>query len=337
MKWKVLLVLVFAVSMVLAACGSSSTSLVQTEQSGNSQKEASASTEKKLRIAYVPGMTIDPFYISMKFGAEEMAKKLGVELIWTGSPEWDYAKQSPIVDSLVAEKVDAIIITPTDEKAMVAPLKRAKQAGIPVFTVDTNVSDDSVYVANVTADNVQGGMLGADTLAKLIGESGKVLVIGTKPGITTGDEREKGFKEQIKKYPNIQIIATEYTDDQIAVSAKKTADVLLAHPDLAGIFVGSGLSGTGVAQTLRVQNLQNKVKLISYDAGPDQVKALKAGEMQALISQKPLEEARSVMQMAVDYIQGKKDMKKLTVLDNVSVTVENVDKPEVQQWLYRSE
>lgn len=337
MNFKALMTLVLVLSMALTACGSSNSSQTQTEQSNNSQKEETDSANKKLRIAYVPGMTTDPFYISMKFGAEEMAKQLGVELIWSGSPEWDYSKQSPIVDSLVAEKVGAIIITPTDEKAMVAPLKRAKQAGIPVFTVDTNVSDDSVYVANVTSDNVQGGMLGADTLAKLIGESGKVLVIGTKPGITTGDEREKGFKEQIKKYPNIEIVATEYTDDQVSVSAKKTADVLLGHPDLAGVFVTSGLSGTGVAQTLRVKNLQNKVKLVSYDAGPEQVKALKAGELQALISQKPLEESRIVMQMAVDYLQGKKDVKKLTVLDNVSVTVENVDQPEVQKWLYRTE
>lgn len=330
----------FVLSITLTGCGSTPAAPAKdsgSQSNAESQSGGQDNTKESVRIGYVPGMTTDEFYISMKFGAEEVAEKLGVELIWSGSPEWDYTKQTPIVESLIAEKVDAIIISPTDEKAMVAPLKKAMDKGIPVFTVDTNVLDETAYVANITSDNVQGGKLGADTLANLIGKKGEVLLLSTKAGVTTNDEREAGFKEQLKNYPDIKVIATEYTNDQVSVAAKKTSDVLLSHPNLAGIFVNSGLSGTGAAQTLRVKNLQNKVKLVTYDAGSEQVKALKNNELQAIISQKPLEEARIAMQMAYDYIQGKKDVKKITVLDNVSVNLENVDKPEVQQWLYRTE
>jgi ribose transport system substrate-binding protein len=343
MKKAILGVLAMIISISLTACGSSGSGGKSTQAApattGDSKPATSDSgskDKKKPRIAYVAGITTDAFYISMKFGAEEVAGKLGIDLVWTGAPEWDYTKQTPIVDSLIAEKVDAIIIAPNDAKAMVAPLKKAMNAGIPVFTVDTNVSDESAYVANVTSDNLQGGKLGADTLAKLIGEKGKVLVMNTKPGITTTDDRQKGFLDEIKKYPNIQVVATEYCDDQATVAAKKTQDILLANPDLSGAFAANVVSGAGVAQGLRVKNAQDKVKLVSYDAGPEQVKSLKANELQAIISQKPLEEARIILQMAYDYLNGKKDVKKLTVLDNVSVTPDNIDKPDVQQWLYRT-
>jgi ribose transport system substrate-binding protein len=290
--------------------------------------------KKKPRIAYVAGITTDAFYISMKFGAEEVANKLGIELIWTGAPEWDYVKQTPIFESLIAEKVDAIIIAPNDAKAMVAPLKKAMDAGIPVFTVDTNVTDESAYVANVTSDNKEGGKLAADTIAKLIGNKGKVMVMNTKPGITTTDDRQNGFLDAIKAYPDIKVVATEYCDDQATIAAKKTQDVLLAHPDLAAVFATNVVTGAGVGQGLKVKKAD--VKIVSYDAGPEQVKGLKNGDMQAIISQKPLEEARVALQMAYDYLNGKKDVKKSTVLANVSVTPENVDTPEVQQWLYRT-
>jgi ribose transport system substrate-binding protein len=140
----------------------------------------------------------------------------------------------------------------------------------------------------------------------------------------------------MKKYPNIQVIATEYCDDQATVAAKKTQDILLANPDVAAVFTTNVVSGAGVAQGLRVKNLQGKVKLVSYDAGPEQVKSLKAGEVQAIISQKPLEEARIALQMAYDHLNGKNFAAKSTVLDNVSVTPENVDQPDVQTWLYRT-
>ncbi len=331
-----MLILLFS-SIVGCSSGNSST---ENGSSGGKQ-EASQHDEKndkkKFRIAYVPGLTTDAFYISMKFGAEEVAKKLGVELIWTGAQEWDYTKQTPIVNSLVAEKVDAIIIAPNDAKAMVAPLKKAMEAGIPVFTVDTNVSDESAYVANVTSDNIQGGKLAADTLAELIGKKGKVAVMNTKPGITTSDDRQKGFLEQIKTYPEIEVVATEYCEDQATVAAKKIQDILLTNPDLTGVFATNLIAGTGVAQGLRVKNAADKVKIISYDAGPENVKSMRNNEIQAIISQKPLEEARIVMQMAYDYLNGKKEVEKFTVLDNIPVTPENVDTPEIQQYLYRTE
>lgn len=342
-----LLALVFTFIVVFSLGCSSAKTETEKGSSNNPEQSPSSTVEnsnenannadKKLRIAYVAGITTDAFYISMKFGAEEVAKKLGVDLVWTGAPEWDYTKQTPIVESLIAEKVDAIILAPNDSKAMIAPLKKAVDAGIPVFTVDTNVDDDSVYVANVTSDNAQGGKLGAETLANLIGEKGKVVVMGPKPGISTTDARQNGFLETIKSYPDIEVVATEYCDDQATVAAKKIQDILLAHPDLAGVFTTNVVSGEGVAQGLRVKNKAGTTKLVSYDAGPEQVKSLKAGELQAIISQKPLEEARKIMEIAVDYLQGNQSQEKHTVLDNVSVTPENVDNEEVKMWLYRTE
>lgn len=307
------------------------------EEKQEAPKRDESGERDKLRIGYIPGDTTNPFYVSMKFGAEESAEKLGVELIWRGAEQWDYVKQIQIVKGLVAEKVDAIIISPSHATELAAPLQQAMEAGIPVFTVDTNVSDASAYIANVATDNVQGGRNAADILAELIGRKGKVALITSKQGASSIVDRQKGFLEQIRKYTNIEVAATEYSEGQMEPATQKTEAILLGNPDLAGIFATDLVIGTGVAQALKNKQVQDRVKIVSYDASPETVAALRDNVIQAVISQKPAELAKVTMQMAYDYLNGKRNMRKFTVLDNIPVTQESIDLPVMKDFLYRTE
>ena len=157
----------------------------------------------KVTIALVPGLTADGFYVTMHHGAQAAAKAVSAELIYQGAAEWNVSLQVPVLDAVIAKKPDAIMIAPTDKVQLVAPLKKAHDAGIPIVCVDTFIGtgvfqtgsgDADFPIAYVASDNVLGGRMAARALAKAINEKGKVYVSNVKPGVSTTDQREEGFE-----------------------------------------------------------------------------------------------------------------------------------------------
>lgn len=286
-------------------------------------------------IGMVAGISTDAFYVTMHKGAEAAAKALGVKLIWEGAPEWSYAKQTPILNAMVARHVQALIISPTDKTAMVPPIKAAAQAGIPVFETDT-VANDGVHLSLVTSDNLDGGRKGADILARLIGERGEVAVINTIPGISTTDDRQTGFLAQIKKYPNIKVVAAQYDQDDKSKATSIVSGWLLAHPALAGVFAANELSGDGASVAIADARKTGTVKLVEYDAEPAQVRDLERGVVQALIVQRPFAEGFLGVEYAHNYLQGwgTASFPRVVTLPAVVATKENMNAGDVKRWFY---
>ena len=186
--------------------------------------------DKKFTIALIPGLTTDAFYITMRKGAEAAAKAVGADLVFQGAPDFNPVAQVPVLDAVIARKPDAILIAPTDKVQLVEPLKKAAAAGIPVFTVDTFIGtgvyqtgsgDVDFPLAYIASDNILGGKLAGIALAKAMGEKGKVYVSNVKPGISTTDQREEGFKEAIKTYPDIEVLETQFNDDDANKAAAR--------------------------------------------------------------------------------------------------------------------
>jgi ribose transport system substrate-binding protein len=203
-----------------------------------SMLNTASAAEKKYTIALTPGLTTDPFYITMHKGAEEAAKVLGVNLVFQGAPDFNPVTQVPVLNAIIGRKPDAILIAPTDKNQLVEPLKKAMEAGIPVITVDTFIGtghyqtgsgDADFPISYVASDNVLGGAIAARALAKAIGDKGKVYVSNVKPGISTTDQREQGFKAEMKKHPNItswtrSLTTTTLTSPQSPRQMKQTAN-----------------------------------------------------------------------------------------------------------------
>src|SRR5262249_46591727 len=145
------------------------------------------------RITLVTGELKDPFYVTMAAGARAQAKKLGVTLDWQGPSAWDPSLQIPVFDSVLASKPEFLIAVPDDDKALIQPLRKFGDAGIPVLTADTDVADPSVRIGNITSDNKVGGTLSAQTIAEVLGDNGQVFLLCDPPGITTTDDRKAGF------------------------------------------------------------------------------------------------------------------------------------------------
>ncbi|MCL5072481.1 MAG: ABC transporter substrate-binding protein, partial [Actinobacteria bacterium] len=286
----------------------------------------------------IPGITTDAFYISMKRGVEQKAKELGINIIYQGAPEWDYTKQIPIIESMIAKKVDLIITAPTNAETMIVVLKKAVDSGIPVITVDTNIKDDSFIVSNITSDNLQGGKVAAGTLAKILGSKGEVALINTKPGITTTDDRQNGFIEALKTYPDMKLVSSQYCNDQAETAAAQIQNIYLAHPNLKGVFACNVVSANGVQAGLKAKGLTGKIALFAYDAGPAQVEGLKAGYITALVVQKPLAEGSTAVEYAYYYLTGQKDkVEKHKLIPAVIATKENMNDPDVSKWFYTTD
>jgi ribose transport system substrate-binding protein len=301
---------------------------------GTSLANVAAQNQKKWQITLIQGVLADEFYISMACGAMQEAEKLGAELNVQGPAKFDATLQTPLLEAIIQSKPDAILIAPDDRTAMIAPIKEAIDAGIAVFTVDTLIEAD-IALANIASDNVEGGRIAARELAKLIGEKGSVYVTNVKPGVSTTDQRQQGFEEQIKTYPNIKYLGAEYNNDDPTQAASQTAAILQSNPDLAGIF-GTNLFGAeGAATAIREAGKQGQVKIVGFDAGPKQVKDLRDGVVDVLIAQHPYDIGQTGVKMAVDYLNTKTPPKEKVIHTGYSVvTRDNVDDPNIARYLY---
>jgi ribose transport system substrate-binding protein len=223
------------------------------------------------------------------------------------------------------------MIAPTDTQALIAPMKQMKSAGIKVIQVDTTVSDPTIAVASISSDNVLGGAKAADAMDKLIGGKGSVIVMNEQPGVSTTEARIKGFLQEIKKYPGIHALSTQYVGDNPTKAAQAITSVYAAHPDLAGVFATNVLVAQGVDTGLKTAHA-TKVKIIGYDADPTQVADLKTGVVEALIAQEPYAEGVDGVQQSVNALTGKPTKSILTGLQ--VLTKSNLSS--MSQFIYKS-
>lgn len=253
---------------------------------------------KKFTIALIPGISTDNFYITMRKGAEAAAKAIGADLVWQGGPEFNPVVQVPVLDAVIAKKPDAILIAPTDKDQLIQPLKKAEDAGIPVITVDTFIGsgvyqtgsgDADFPLSYIASDNLLGGAVAARALAKAVGEKGKVYISNVKPGISTTDQREQGFKEEMKKYPNIQVLETQYNDDDANKAASQLQAVYARNPDLDGVFGANIFSGLGSANGVQQAGQTGKIKVVVFDAPSTIIDNINTGLVDVAIAQHPAE------------------------------------------------
>jgi ribose transport system substrate-binding protein len=289
---------------------------------------------EQLDVTLIQGVRGDEFYITMACGAREAAGKANVKLDVQGPEEFDAAQQTPIVNGVVASKPDAILIAPTDVKAMIAPIQQAVDAGIKVIFVDTVVEAD-LAESEIATDNLESGRVAAKALVELMPKPAPVMVVNVKPGISTTDQRQQGFEEAIKKESGFKYLGGEYSNNEPAKAASIVTSTIQAEPDLGGIFATNIFSAEGSATGLR-QSGNKDVKIVGFDAGPAQVEQLKQGLVQALIAQKPFDIGKLGVEQAVAALNGDKVTEKITTGTEV-VTKKNLDSPQGKAALYKAE
>jgi ABC-type sugar transport system substrate-binding protein len=324
------------IPMALAACssGSSSSSTTSGSSAPGTAASSAAAAGKSYNVELVVGTKSDDFYVTMECGAMAEAKALGVNLTVTGPADFSAPEQAPILNAVAASKPDALIVAPTDTKALNPELTRIENEGVKVVFVDTTTTDPSVAVSHITSDNTGGGKLAADSLATQIGAKGTVAVINVNPGISTTDARIAGFAAEMKaKYPNITVLGTQYDNDSSATAASQVEADITAHPNLSGVFATNVLSAQGAATGIQHAGAAGKVKVATFDAEPQQITALKSNTIQLAIAQSPYLEGQDGVEQAVNALSGKPVSANIgTPL--VAITQQNVNSASVQKNIY---
>lgn len=304
---------------------------------------AAEAQTKRFTIALVPGLTTDAFYITMRKGAEAAAKVVGADLVFQGAPEFNPVQQVPVLDAVIARHPDAILIAPTDKTQLVQPLKKAADAGIPVITVDTFIGsgvyqtgagDADFPLSSIASDNVVGGRMAARALAKAVGDKGKVYVSNIKPGVSTTDQREEGFKEEMKAHPGITVLGTQFNDDDANKAASQLQSVFARNPDLAGVFGVNLFSGLGAGTGVKQAGQEGKIKVVAFDAPTSMVGDIKSGLITATIAQHPAEIGYYGVVSAYAHLTGQSIPTAIgtgfTVMD-----ASNIDQPAVARFIYK--
>ena len=301
----------------------------------------------KYTFAYMSGI-LDPFMQMIEKGARAKAAELGVNLITAEYPKaWGPDIQVPILEALAARGgFDFLMVVPTSNQALIAPLKKISDKGIPMVTCDTYLGDGdykkasnySFPLAYIGTDNEGGGYEVGKKLAELIGGSGKVYINTTNPDASSVTGRRDGALRAWKEYPGIQVVGIDYNLDNQDKAQAQTAAVLQANPDLKGIFGTNLFSAQGAYRAVVNAGLTGAVKIASWDAGKDQIAALKAGQIDFTLAQKPFEIGQLAVEWGYKYLEsGKKIMipNKMLRPGFVIFTQDNVDDPDMQQWIYK--
>ncbi len=279
-------------------------------------------TEKKTKTIGVSLLTRGHiFYRDLEEGLKSEADKYGYDLIIT-SADFDLGKQISQIEDFISRKVDAIIVSPVDSKGIGSGIAEANKAGIPVFTADIAAEEGNV-VSHIASDNVQGGRLAGEYLAKILDGKGNIAIIN-QPAITSVLDRVAGFKEALTKFPDIKIVADVNGQGVRDRSLQATADVLQANPKLDGIFGINDDSALGALDAVNQFNRKGII-IIGYDATPPAVDAiLKDSPLKADVVQYPKKIGVKTIDVINDHFNNK------TVPKNVPVEVGIVDKETLQ-------
>lgn len=295
-KFSVWLIVALAFSMILSACA-------PTQPAPAAQPTAAEQpTAKEWTLGVAISTLNNPFFVTLKEGAEQAAAAAGVKLIVVDAQD-DPAKQAASIEDLISKKVDALLINPTDADAIVPSIQKANAAKIPVFTIDRGAAGGEV-VAHIASDNVAGGKMAAEFLCTAIGGKGNVVELQGIAGTSAARDRGQGFNDYMKaNCPGATIVAAQTADFNRAKGLSVFENILTAQPEIAGVFAHNDEMILGAIQAAEAAQ-RTGIVFVGFDAVDDAVAAVTDGKLAATVAQQPAEIGRLGVETAVKALKG---------------------------------
>jgi ribose transport system substrate-binding protein len=300
---------------------------------GDDSDEKSSGGGSDYEIVFIPGVTGDDFFHTIWLGAQREAKRIGASIEQQAPPKYEPASQIPIVNAAIAKRPDAIIIAATDAEALQAPLEQAASRGIKVVTFDTTTKDPSFAVTHVSSDIVEAGRKVGTELTRLTGARGSVMYIDHAPGVGFARQLRSGFEEVIGREHDMELLPIQYFDLEPQKANTITRTTITRNPDLAGAFVGVGVGAQGALPALQAAGKLGQVKTVAFDAFTENIDALRAGKLDAVVSVAALDYGVDTVKAAVDALNGKSVPDELQPKVCV-LTADNVGDPSTKPCLY---
>lgn len=262
----------------------------------------------------------NPFFISLRDGAQAAADEAGVSLEVVDAQN-DAATQQNQLANAATQGTDAVLINPVDSEAAAAAVTPVQDADIPVIAVDRSVEGKEVN-STVSSDNVAGGRQAAEALAQAMGEQGQVIVLQGVAGTSASRDRGQGFSEGIAEFPDIEVVAMQPANFDRAQGLDVATNLLESNAGVTGIFAENDEMALGALQALGDRAGQD-VFVVGFDGTDDALAAIEEGTMVATIAQQPAELGRIAVEIALQVINGE-DVPAEQPVEVVTVTTDNV-------------
>src|SRR5829696_8235993 len=326
----VLAVLLAASVTLVAACGAQ---VRESGGGGESQGGGGGKGENApVQLAVVPKAIGFDFWEQVRRGAECAAQKTSgqADIQWDGvTTETDVNGQVNLLQNFITQGVDGLVYAATDAKVLSKVTQSAKQQGVTVVNIDSGTEPQPPDVPIFATDNVAAAEQVAEELGK---EGGEVGFIPFQQGTVTNEQREEGFKDGLKKHPELELVAEQSSQSDYNKALQVTEDILTAHPDLDAIFAANEPGVLGAAEAVRQAGKAGDVVIIGWDASSEEVQGVSDGVISALVVQNPFKMGYDGTNAAIKIIrEGAKVESEDT--GSTIVTKDNLQDPKVQSVL----
>jgi ribose transport system substrate-binding protein len=289
---------------------------------------------RPLRIAVIPMGTTHEFWKSVHAGALTAARELDVEITWKGPlKEDDRNEQIQVVETLTEAGVDALVLSPLDDRALLRPVAEARRAGIPTVIFNSALQGEE-HVAFISTDNFQGGVMAARALGRGTGGRGRLVLIRLKVGVEGTTKREEGFLATLRaEYPRITVLSdNQYAGTSTEMAYQTMENLLSRFAEVEAVFTPNESTTFGALRALQDHGLAGKVVHVGFDASEKLIEALEKHELAGLILQDPFAMGYLSVKTAVAHLRGEPYAKNVATTV-VLATPENMNEPDVQRLL----
>jgi ribose transport system substrate-binding protein len=275
------------------------------------------------------------YWEGVRRGALKAGEEENYEILWNGPEvETDRERQIQVIEDMIVQKVDGIVLAPTDRKALVPAVEKISDRKIPCVIVDSGVETDK-YLSYMATDNYKGGVLAAKRIGEILGGKGKIIVVEWTPNSASTDARLQGFRETLaKESPGIQIVDAKYPNPTTMDKARDvTQDMLTRNPDIDGLFACNATTAGGALTALQeFQQGQKKIKMVGFDAWPMVVDGLAKGDLDSLIIQNPYKMGYEGVKAIVRHLQGEAVPKEVDTGVEL-ITKDRLSDPKIKELL----
>jgi len=299
-----------------------------------SSQSAGGPDGRPLRIAVIPIGTTHEFWKSVHAGALTAAKELGVEMIWKGPlKEDDRNEQIQIVETLAGSGVDALVLSPLDDRALMRPVAEARREGIPTVIFNSALQGEE-HAAFIATDNFLGGTLAAREIGRRTGGRGRLIMVRLMVGVEGTTKREEGFLTTLRtEYPGIEVVSENQYAGPSTETAYQTMENLLARfGPVDAVFTPNESTTFGCLRALQDHGLAGKIIHVGFDASEKLIGALAKGEISGLVLQDPVAMGYRSVKTAVAVVRGEPYAKTESTAV-VLVVHDNMNEPAIARLL----
>jgi len=278
-------------------------------------------------IAIITPSPDNPFFKAEAEGADAKAKELGYETLVLVHDD-DANKQNELFDTAIARGAKAIILDNAGADASVAPVKKAKDAGIPSFLIDREITQSGVAVSQIVSNNYQGAQLGAEEFVRLMGEKGKFAELVGKESDTNAGIRSKGYHDVIDQYPDMEMVAQQSANWSQPEAFEKMESILQANPDIKGVISGNDTMAMGAWAALEAAG-KTDVIVVGFDGSNDVRDSIEKGGIKATVLQPAYRQAQLAVEQADKYLKsGSTGQEEKQLMDCELINADNAGKLE---------